>query len=67
MATNLKIDEKLLHQAQKLGGLKTKKATVNIALKEFVARRQQASLMKLFNSLKWNDDYDYKSERSRNT
>jgi len=67
MATNLKIDEKLLHQAQKLGGLKTKKATVNIALKEFVARRQQASLMKLFNNLKWNDDYDYKSERSRNT
>ena len=65
MATNLKIDEKLLHKAQKLGGLKTKKATVNLALKEFVARRQQASLKKLFGSLTWMDDYDYKAERSR--
>ena len=36
MATNLAINVELLSLAQKVGGLKTKKETVNTALKEFV-------------------------------
>ena len=42
MATNLNIDEKLLGTALKAGGLKTKKATVNEALREFIQCRKQA-------------------------
>ena len=37
MATNLGIDDKLLAEALKVGGQKTKKATVNLALSEFIS------------------------------
>ena len=36
MATNLAIDDKLLCEAFEISGLKTKKDTVNLALKEFI-------------------------------
>ena len=41
MPTNLAIDENLLSEALKVGGFKTKKNTVNEALKEFIRRRKQ--------------------------
>ena len=65
MATNLSIDPDLLNKALEVGGEKTKKATVNKALREFVARRQQARLVELFGKFDWDKDYDYKRERSR--
>ena len=65
MATNLSIDPELLDKAVKVGGGKTKKATVTKALQEFIARREQKKLMDLFGTLEWNDDFDYKHERSR--
>ena len=42
MATNLAIDPELLNKALEVGGEKTKKATVNRALQEFIARREMA-------------------------
>ena len=65
MATNLSIDPDLLNRALHVGGEKTKKATVNRALREFVARREQERLLELFGKLDWGDEFDYKSERSR--
>ena len=65
MATNLSIDPELLDKALEIGGEKTKKATVTKALREFIARREQKKLMDLFGTLEWNDDFDYKHERSR--
>ncbi len=65
MATNLSIDPKLLDRALEVSGEKTKKATVTIALKEFIARREQKRLLELFGNLDWDPDYDYKAERSR--
>ena len=65
MATNLAIDPDLLERALAVGGEKTKKATVNLALREFVARREQARLLDLFGTLEWDDSYDYKRERTR--
>ena len=44
MATNLALDDRLLETALKIGGLKTKKDTVNAALKEFVERRKQKEI-----------------------
>ena len=38
MATNLAIDEHLLEQALRAGGHRTKKATVNEALAEYIRR-----------------------------
>ena len=65
MATNLAIDPELLNRALKVGGEKTKKATVNRALQEFIARREQERLLDLFGKLSWDDSFDYKRERSR--
>lgn len=65
MATNLAIDPKLLDKALEVGGEKTKKATVNRALREFVARREQERLLELFGKFDWDDGFDYKRERSR--
>ena len=65
MATNLAIDPELLNKALEVGGEKTKKATVNRALREFIARREQERLLDLFGKFDWDDEYDYKRERTR--
>ena len=65
MATNLAIDPMLLEKAFEIGGEKTKKATVNRALREFIARREQERLLDLFGELDWDESCDYKRERSR--
>lgn len=65
MATNLAIDDKLIIQAQKISGLKTKKDTVTLALKEFIYRRKQEEILKLFGTIDYCSDYDYKKSRKR--
>ena len=65
MPANLSIDPDLLEKALAIGGEKTKKATVNRALREFIARRGQERLLDLFGKLDWAGDYDYKRERTR--
>jgi hypothetical protein len=65
MATNLGLDPKLLELALKVSGEKTKKAAVTRALREFIARRKQRSMLDLFNSLEWDPSYKYKTERAR--
>ncbi|TXK96891.1 DUF2191 domain-containing protein [Methylococcaceae bacterium CS1] len=54
MATNLALDNSLLNLALQVGGFKTKKDTVNAALKEFI---------ELFGELPCDTDYDYKKGR----
>ncbi|HMC11537.1 MAG TPA: type II toxin-antitoxin system VapB family antitoxin, partial [Pirellulaceae bacterium] len=61
--TNLAIDEKLLNEALTIGGYKTKRETVNEALREFVQRRQRLELVKLFGKVDYDTRYDYKRER----
>lgn len=65
MATNLAIDPDLLNRALELGGLKTKKATVTLALEEFVARHEQRRILDLAGTVDWDPSYDYKAARSR--
>ncbi len=63
MATNLAINDKLLEEALLVSGFKTKKDTVNLALKEFVSRRKQQEILELFGNLDPDEDYDYKKGR----
>ncbi len=65
MASNLAIDDKLLHEALEISGLKTKKDTVNLALKEFVDRHKQIEILNIFGKMDPDPDYDYKKGRSR--
>jgi Arc/MetJ family transcription regulator len=63
MATNLAISRELLLEALDVSGLKTKKDTVNLALKEFINRRKQVEILNLFGKLDPDPDYDYKKGR----
>ena len=63
MATNLSIDPDLLNEALHISKLKTKKETVNQALREFVQRRKQREITALFGQLPHDPDYDYKKGR----
>jgi Arc/MetJ family transcription regulator len=65
MATNLCLDPELLKKALEVSGEKTKKAAVTKALKEFISRREQRRILELFGSLEWDEEYNYKKERSR--
>ena len=65
MATNLTIDTQLLDNAVKIGGLKTEKDTVNLALEEFIMRRKQTEIISLFGTVVYDEDYDYKQARQR--
>jgi len=65
MATNLAIDDRLLTEAQKIGGHRTKKATVTQALEEFIQRRKQVKILELFDTLEFDPKYDYKKQRRK--
>ncbi len=65
MATNLALDEDLLIEALEVGHLRTKKDTVTLALKEFIARRTQKKIFELFGTIDYDEKYDYKKMRSR--
>jgi hypothetical protein len=65
MATNLAIDNELLHEALVISGLKTKKDTVNLALKEFIDKRKQLEIIDIFGKMDPDPDYNYKKGRTR--
>lgn len=68
MATNLAIDPELLEHALAVSGARTKKEAVTIALREFIARREQAKIVDSFGTLDWEESYEYKADRrSRDT
>jgi len=63
MATNLALDDNLIEEARRAGGHKTKKEAVTAALAEYVKRRRQLRVLKLFGSFDFDPKYDYKAER----
>ena len=65
MASNLQIDDKLLKAAQKLGGHKTKRETVDRALAEYVSHRKQLRLADIAGTIDFDPKYDYKAQRRR--
>lgn len=58
MRTNIVIDDKLMKEALKLSGLKTKKETVEEALKLLVQRKRQERIKKLRGKLQWEGDLE---------
>ena len=65
MATNLDLDPKLVEEAVRVGGRKTKKDAVTEALAEYIARRRQARMTRLFGAVEFDPRYDYKKQRSK--
>jgi len=58
MATNLAINDELLVSAFNIGGLKTKKETVNLALEEFIQKRKRKEAMELFGKIDFRNDWN---------
>ena len=67
MATNLDIENELLEADMHAGGHKTKKAAVTEALIEYIQKRDQASIIELFGTIPFDDDYNHKDERKRDS
>jgi Arc/MetJ family transcription regulator len=65
MATNVGIDDRLLNEALRVGGERTKKDTVTHALQEYVERRKQARILDLFGKVDFAPKYDHKRQRRR--
>ena len=63
MATNLAIDDRLIEDAKRIGGHRTKKEAVTAALDEYVRRRQQLAILKLAGKLEYHPDYSYRQLR----
>lgn len=56
MRTNIVIDDKLMQDALKASGAKTKREAVELGLRTLVQLRQQAELRKLRGKLRWEGD-----------
>lgn len=65
MATNLAIDDELLERALKVGRLPSKRATVNEALREFIARRKRQAALAAIGTIEFVDDFDAKADRAK--
>ena len=65
MPTNLKLDDKMIAAAVKLGGFATKQEAVNAALAEFVARRNRLRILELGGQIEFQPGWDYKRMRQR--
>jgi hypothetical protein len=63
MPSNLAINDRLLSEAQKIGGHRSKRETVDAALSEYIARRKQREITSLFGQIDYDPKYDYKRER----
>ena len=58
MRTNIEIDNKLIEEAMKISGQKTKKATVEAGLKLIITLNQQKKIRDLRGKLKWEGDLE---------
>ena len=54
---------KLIEEARQLGGHKTKKAAVTIALDEYIRRPKRQQAIQAFGTFDFDPAYDYKTER----
>lgn len=56
MRTNIEIDDKLMSEALRLTGLKTKKEAVELGLRTLLRLRQQEELRRFRGKLQWDGD-----------
>jgi Arc/MetJ family transcription regulator len=56
MRTNIEIDDKLMKQAMKSSGAKTKKAAVEAGLRMLVKSHAQQGIRELFGKVEWEGD-----------
>jgi Arc/MetJ family transcription regulator len=63
MRTNIVLDDALVADAMRLGGLTTKREAVEVALREYVARKRSRRVLKLVGANLIAPDYDVRAVR----
>jgi Arc/MetJ family transcription regulator len=58
MRTNIDLDDSLVSRGLKLSGLRTKKDLVNMALREFIRRKDQKKILELQGKIRWEGNLD---------
>ena len=58
MRTNIVIDDRLMEEAQRLTGLKTKKETVELGLRTLLRIGRQEQIRRFRGKLNWQGDLD---------
>ena len=58
MRTNIEIDDELMEEAQRLSGLKTKRAVIDAALRMFVRVKRQTDVLNLPGKVRWEGNLD---------
>ena len=56
MRTNIEIDDDVMREAQRLSGCPTKRETVDLALRELVARHRRLGILELRGRVHWEGD-----------
>jgi Arc/MetJ family transcription regulator len=64
MRTNIEIDDAVLQEAQALTGTRTKRETVDLALRELVSRHRRIGVLDLRGRVHWDGDLE-QSRRGR--
>jgi Arc/MetJ family transcription regulator len=64
MRSNIETDDALLEEAQALTGARTKRETVDLALRELVSRYRRIGVLDLRGRVHWDGDLD-ESRRGR--
>jgi Arc/MetJ family transcription regulator len=65
MRTNIVLDERIVREAMRATGARTKREVVDLALRELVARRKQARILALAGKGLIAPDYDVRAVRRR--
>ena len=63
MSTNLALDDQLIEFAKSLGGHRSKKEAVTVALEEYVQRLKQQAILDEFGRIDYDPKYSTKTQR----
>jgi hypothetical protein len=63
METNLVIDNALLENALQIGGMEAENEIINLALEEFIKKRTGENIISVFNTVEYDENYNYKKLR----
>lgn len=58
MRTNVEIDDDVLREAQRIAGTRTKRETIDFALRELVARHRRLGILELRGKIRWEGDLE---------
>ncbi len=65
MNADVPINQTLLKQALLIGGLSAENEIINLALDEFIKKRTEEDVISLFNTVEYDENYDYKRLRGK--